>query len=330
MWFNTNSSQSKCFSINKNNDLDSIHKENESIDENSHSNLNFTEESKEKANEEEEKEKEKKCSSSYINSNALYSSGISENSWISLLDKGDNDNDEKSDFLFFEDNPFLKSIENYQNLFSLPELAQNKKKELIFKITYSPKYSLFNKTKVGTVLDEDDEKGETQSFLKQKRILIKSRKENRDNIRKKIKRGFFNNVLPKKLNDKLRMIGRDEYFSKFPQFFASDVDKNRNKIIVDMSLKEIFENSELYSFEDKGKNGYANYLLNLKVIEKIQNNDIFKKILSKTFRELYEEYLDSDEFKIDEINRLKERKMENHYIRRYKDIAKDLINFFVN
>ena len=326
MSFNTNSSLSKCFPINKNNDLDSIHKENESIDENSHSNLNFTEESKEKANEEEEKEKEKKCSSSYNNSIALYPSGISENSLISLFDKGDNDNDEKSDFLYFEDNPFLKSIENAQNLFSLPELAQNKKKELIFKITYSPKYSLFNKTKVGTVLDEDDEKGETQSFLKQKRILIKSRKENRDNIRKKIKRRFFNNVLPKKLKDKLRMIGRDEYFSKFPQFFASDVDKNRNKIIVDMTLQEIFENSELYSFEDK--NGYAKYLDNKKVIEKIKNNDIFKKILSKTFRELYEEYLDSDEFKIDEINRLKESKMENHYIRRYKDIAKDLINFF--
>jgi hypothetical protein len=292
--------------------------------------LNFTEESKEKANEEEEKEKEKKCSSSYNNSIALYPSGISENSLISLLDKGDNDNDEKSDVLFFEDNPFLKSIENVQDCFSLSELTQNKKKELIFKITYSPKYSLFNKTKVGTVLDEDDEKGETQSFLKQKRILIKSRKENRDNIRKKIKRGFFNNVLPEKLNDKLRMIDRNEYFSKFPQFFASDVDKNRNKIIVDMTLQEIFENSELYSFEDKGKdkNGYANYLHNKKVVEKIKNNDIFKKILSKTFRELYEEYLSSDEFKIDEINRLKESKMENHYIRRYKDIAKDLINFF--
>ena len=326
MSFNTNYFLLKFLSVNGNKDLDSDCEENESIDENFHSNLNFSDENKEKGNEKEEKEK--KCSSSYDNSNALCSSGISDNSLISLPDKGDNDNDEKSDLLSFIDNPFLKSIENAQDLFSLSELTQNKKKELLFKITYSPKYSLFNKTKVGTVLDEDDEKGETQSFLKQKRILIKSRKENRDNIRKKIKRRFFNNVLPKKLNDKLRMIGRDEYFSKFPQFFASDVDKNRNKIIVDMSLKEIFENSELYSFEDK--NGYAKYLDNKKVIEKIKNNEIFKIILSETFRELYEEYLDSDEFKIDEINRLKESKMENHYIRRYKDIAKDLINFFVN
>ena len=67
-----------------------------------------------------------------------------------------------------------------------------------------------------------------------------------------------------------------------------------------------------------------------KLLKKLKNNDIFKKILSKTFRGLYEEYFDSDEFNIDEINRLKKSKMENEYIRRYKDIAKDLINFFVN
>ena len=163
-------------------------------------------------------------------------------------------------------------------------------------------------------------------FLKKKRI--KSRKENKDNIRKKIKRGFFNNILCEKLNIKLRIIGSIEYFTKFPQFFASDVDRNRNKIILDMTLQEIFENSELYIYEDK--NGYANYLHNLEVVKKIKNDNIFKKILSKTFRELYEEYLDSDEFNIDEINRLKKSKMENEYIRRYKDIAKDLINFFVN
>ena len=136
------------------------------------------------------------------------------------------------------------------------------------------------------------------------------------------------NKLCENLDSKLRIIDSKEYFTKFPQFFASDVHSNRNKIILDMTLQEIFENSELYIYEDK--NGKANYKHNFEVVKKIKNNDIFKKILSKTFRELYEEYLDSDEFNIDEINRLKKNKMENEYIRRYKDIAKDLINFFVN
>ena len=247
---------------------------------------------------------------------------------LSLLDREYNDSDEKSDLLFFINNLFHENIEKNKNSFFSLGLSKNKKKEIIFKITYSPKHSLFTKAEVDNNLDEDDEKEkeESQNFIKKKRI--KSRKENKDNIRKKIKRGFFNNILCEKLNIKLRIIGSNEYFTKFPQFFASDVDRNRNKIILDMTLQEIFENSELYIYEDK--NGYANYKHNFKVVKKIKNNDIFKKILSKTFKELYEEYLDSDEFNIDEINRLKKSKMENEYIRRYKEIAKDLINFFVN
>ena len=313
---------SKFLSITNNKDSDSVYMENESIEGNSHINLNSLNKNKEK--EKEEEEKINKCSLSNNYSNSFYSSYISESSLLSLLGREYNDNDEKSDLLYSFNESIGKSIYSF---FS-SELQKNKKKELIFKITYSPKHSLFTKAEVDNNLDEDDvkEKEESQNFLKQKRL--KSRKENKDNIRKKIKRGFFNNILCEKLNNKLRIIGSNQYITKFPQFFASDVDRKRNKIILDMTLQEIFENSELYIYEDK--NGYANYLHNLEVVEKIMNNNIFKKILSKTFKELYEEYLDSDEFNIDEINRLKKSKMENEYIRRYKNIAKDLINFFVN
>ena len=66
---------------------------------------------------------------------------------------------------------------------------------------------------------------------KEKRKLSpkKTRKEHKDNIRKKIKRGFLNNALTKNLNSKLKEIGINNYFEKFPQFFASDVDRKRNK-----------------------------------------------------------------------------------------------------
>ena len=317
--FYINSNLSKFFSINNSMDSDSIHMENESIEGNSYINLNSSIKIEDK-----EKDKEEKINKCFLSNNYSYgfcSSCISESSLFYLLEREYNDSDEKSDLLY----PFNESIEKRKNPFSFSlELPKNKKKEIIFKITYSPKHSLFNKTKVDSNLGEGDEKEESQNFLKQKRL--KSRKENKDNIRKKIKRAFFNNVLCEKLKNKLRIIGSKQYFTKFPQFFASDVDRNRNKIILDMTLQEIFENSELYIYEDK--NGYVNYLHNKKTVEKIKNNDIFKKILNKTFRELYEEFLDSDEFNIDEINRLKKSKMENDYIRRYKDIAKDLINFF--
>ena len=61
--------------------------------------------------------------------------------------------------------------------------------------------------------------------------------------------------------------------------------------------------------------------------EDIKENGEFKKILNKTIRELYEEYLKSDEFKIDDINRLKEKNMEDDYITRYIYLANHLIEF---
>ena len=72
-----------------------------------------------------------------------------------------------------------------------------------------------------------------------------------------------------------------------------------------------------------------NYLHNKKVLESedIKENGEFKKIFNKTIRELYEEYLKSDEFKIDDINRLKEKNMEDDYITRYIYLANHLIEF---
>ena len=52
--------------------------------------------------------------------------------------------------------------------------------------------------------------------------------------------------------------------------------------------------------------------------------------MNKPIRELYEEYINSDEFKIIEINRLKEKKMEDEYIEKYIIIARYLISFFLN
>jgi hypothetical protein len=197
---------------------------------------------------------------------------------------------------------------------------------LIFEINYCPKNSLFTKAKVNNY---SVEKEKERNFLKRKRSSSRrKRKENKDNIRKKIKRGFLNNTIIEKLNEKLRNIGSKTYFEKFPQRFASDVDQKRNTKILNIKLKEIFENKELYVKEKK--KGLDNFKHNLKVIqsEEVKNNEIFKNILNKTFRQLYEEYLDSNEFEIYEINRLKNKKMDEEYIRRYKEFAKDLMNFF--
>ena len=95
-----------------------------------------------------------------------------------------------------------------------------------------------------------------------------------------------------------------------------------------MTLREIFENKELDINEDK--EGLYNYLNNLKVVqnEEIKENTELKIIFNKTIYELYEEYINSDEFKIIEINRLKEKKMQDDYIKRYINLARYLILFF--
>ena len=207
------------------------------------------------------------------------------------------------------------------------DCSKAKDKKKYFNVVYPHNDSLFNKT------DKEDinlitEKDEI-NFLGNKRLSYRrQRKDNKDNIRTKIKRGFFNSALINKLNDKLKSIGSTKYFMKFPQNFVSDISQKRNKEIVNMTLKEIFEKKELYKQENEI--GFDNYLHNLKVIQSeiIKENSEFKKILNKTFRELYEEYINSDEFKIGEIGRLKEHKMEDDYIKKYIYLSRELIDFF--
>ena len=171
--------------------------------------------------------------------------------------------------------------------------------------------------------------------LKEKNILLKRkrlekrrrRRDNQDNIHKKIKRGFLNNALYNKLNKKLKEIGSKLFLEKFPQKFACDVVKKTNKLILNMKLEEIFEMKELYNEKE-----LKNYYHNLKVVKnkEIQENEEFKKILNKKYHELFEEYINSDEFIIDEINRLKKNKMHNTYIEKYIYLAENFIEFFSN
>ena len=170
---------------------------------------------------------------------------------------------------------------------------------------------------------------EKENLLGKKRLKRqRSRKEEKDDIRVKIKRAFLNNFLKNKLNKELKSIGSKKYFEKFPKHFSSDPHKKRNKEIINMTLGEIFEKKELYIYENE--KGLFNFWQNLKIVqsEEIKKNEKFQKLLNKTFRELYEEYLNSDEFKINEKNRLEEKNMDDDYIKRYIELSENLIEFF--
>ena len=219
----------------------------------------------------------------------------------------------------------LKKFFNLFNEESQKDSTKSEKYGKIFVISKDKKKeSLFIKTDTKSSFSKEDEK-----LIGKKRLEIRRpRRENKDNMRKKIKRSFLNYALIKKLNDKLKSKGYAKYFEKFPSFFVTDIDRKRNKDILNMSLKEIFEKKELYKYENQ--KGFSNYLHNLKVVqsEEISENSDFKNIFNKTFSELYIEYINSDDYKIVEINRLKENKMNDEYIKRYIYLSRNLIEFF--
>jgi hypothetical protein len=195
------------------------------------------------------------------------------------------------------------------------------KKKNIFNVIYPNKIALFTKTEIELPEILIGRKRESER---------KRRKYNQDNIRKKIKRGFLS-ILIDKLNKILVSIGINLYFVKLPQSFVSDVVRKTNKEILNLTLEEIFKKEELYKL-DKDED-LSKYLHNLDVInnEQIQGNENFKKILNKKYYEIYEEYINSNEFKVDEINRLKKNNSEeadDEYINKYRSLAQHFLEFF--
>ena len=209
---------------------------------------------------------------------------------------------------------------NSENYISLNiEIKNEANKKKIFNINYREKTSLF--TNIENILSIKEE-----PFMKRKRNpKRRRRRDNQDNIRKKIKRGFINKSLIKKINELLKNSGSKLYFEKLPQNFVCDITKNSNNKILNMTLEEIFENKELY--DQKYFNNY-NHNINVLKSKDIQECQELKEILNKKYCELFEEYINSKEFQIDEINRLKNKEMDDAYIEKYIYLAFHFIEFF--
>ena len=213
------------------------------------------------------------------------------------------------------------SSSSENNIFPCNDENNESNKIKIFNVIYREQISLFKN--IEKVLSVNE-----QNFMKRKRNNKKRRRrDNQDNMRKKIKRGFLNNSLIQKMNELLKRSGSVLYFEKFPQNFVCNISRQINNKLINMTLKEIFETKELY--DEKELN---NYYHNLKVIksEEIKECDELKIILNKKYCELFEEYINSKEFQIDEINRLKNKEMNDTYIERYIYLAKHFIEFFNN
>ena len=223
------------------------------------------------------------------------------------------------------------SVDKNINLFPLNEfepLYEGEKikpniisvKKRIFSVVY-PLKDKGNESTQCMELNEDDDsnfKVKKRSKIRQCRFTYK------DLIEQKIKRNFFNGYLVKKLNAILKSENFELYFKKFPKCFTNNVSKTDNSKFLLMTLGDIIKEKVLY------KGSLKNYEHNLKVLNEIEKektkiNDI---LLKKTFNEEYEDYLNSNEYKI-KIEKIKQNyKGKDEYIKKYICLSKHFLELF--
>ena len=256
-----------------------------------------------------------------------------------------------------------KTLYNFQNMAKAKEtpiiIQKNKKKAKrkncesligkkrnLFKIDNSYYYSIFNcgrvndrsrkiiehtlndyyygKDKNENIYDTDCKKKPHQT----KKTIFK-RKDNSDNIRKKIKSRFLKG-LKNAVNRKLLVAGSRKLFHFLPQTFISNVSKQKNKDVLNLSLKELFEKNFC---EGNKSRDLKHYYHNLSVLEYLDKHyDIAERANYNNFKnmkyyQIFNEYLNSKEFEI-EIESLKQEKENDKYIRDYIIKANNLNNFF--
>ena len=229
-----------------------------------------------------------------------------------------------------KENAILETDKNINffplNQFELPYKEEKKPntifliKKRIFKVEYPLKDLRCGTTKCFE-LNEDDE----SNFIKKKRSKKRqNRYTYKDLIQQKIKRNFFNGYLVIKLNKILKTIKSGLLFKKFPKRFTNNVSKNDNKRILLMTLGEIIKDKNLY------KNDLKIYEHNLKVINELkeEKSKINEILDTKNYYETYEDYLNSDEYKIN-IEKIKQKyKGKNEYIKKYICLSKHFLELF--
>jgi hypothetical protein len=158
-----------------------------------------------------------------------------------------------------------------------------------------------NKTKTNKKPKFKIIKGKTRRFKK------------KDNILAKIMRKFWNKHFIRKMTKTIKDAGSKHCFERFPQKFVLSTFYKKNKKIWKMNLIEIFK--------ENGFTKYLNIIDKLKEDKNIKNDSWANIFISMNIGDIYDDYLDSDEFK--RIIRKLEEKYEKDYIEKFQNYAKN-------
>ena len=141
------------------------------------------------------------------------------------------------------------------------------------------------------------------SFLNRKRESAESKYKNirKDFGKRKVARRFFNHYLKNLLEKMKKDCGIILFLVYFPEKFIFSAYTKENKHYLDYTFEQLLENKDLY----KDKDPFNNYAINKKVIDELKSKKYKEimtanghyKTLQKTYRNLFEDFLHSKEFK---------------------------------
>ena len=159
------------------------------------------------------------------------------------------------------------------------------------------------------------------------------RKKMADKMRKRIKSDWCSKIL-NNLNERLKPLNLN--FCRLSQCEITNVAKEENCKILKMTLKEfiLYRPFDIYpQKEGKKEKDIENWKKNKELLEFLENNkDICIKfnldnILNTSMKDIYNEYLISDEFQ-KSIEELKDEGNYYEYIKKYMNTAKNFVDYY--
>ena len=137
-----------------------------------------------------------------------------------------------------------------------------------------------------------------------------------------------------------------ELFDFLPQCFICNISKQKNKMIMNMTFKELMsqnfgedeikkDNGDKKLLQHKRGPDQKKYDNNVKVLKYLEKNEeisrksYFNVIGKMTFREIFNEYLKSEEFE-KEIEKLKTENNNDKYIKDYIIKSFSFVNYFAS
>ena len=215
--------------------------------------------------------------------------------------------------------PYENEI-NYDDLYLQKNKAKDPFKEIYPEVHLFPKAEINIEDIIQTKFD----------FSKQTRS-----KERLPNFKQKhyilvvMKRRFINTYLLNAFNKKLKEAGYNTFFEKLPQSCVINVSKELNNEFFEKTFGQILKEEETYI-----KEGKTHYTQNLALIDKIEKggNPELILILNTKICHLFDEYLNSEDFLVTELKRLKEskskKKKDDYYLGKYVYLAKHWKQFY--